>query len=831
MQSQNLTPTSPANNSLDTETKQSESKVGWWPWLGAALVGLGVGAAGYWAHYRRPLPTVEGVLKIDGLEAEVIVTRDSRGIPTIQASNWRDVWRAQGFLHAQDRCFQMDLQRRAAAGRLSELFGERTIPADRFLRRLGMDRAAEAEWVDNYPEQKEMLECYTQGANACLKIQPPSSEYAILGLVPEPFKPQDCLLWVKMMAHDLACNWESELFRGRLIAACDDLEAAAAWCLCPPAELPQMIGGLTPDLFDKALAEYRQAKDCLPKGFSPGDPMGGSNAWAVSGAKSESGFPILANDPHLSMKTPDFWYQMRIVLPDRELFGASMPNLPGLILGHNGQVAWGVTNSFVDVHDLFVEKIHADRSACQGPNGQEPLRTIVETIKVKGKPSVEETVFETARGPLITSIDRSDSSDGQGYGMSLAWSSRAPGKFFRAVYNLNCSDDVPAALESLADWHSPVLNFVLADKENIAHQVVGRVPRRRRYSGLVPMPAWDGSSAWQGFLDYSDLPRILNPEKGFVASANNAIADDSYPHFLSWDFNPGLRAERIEAELAAQDKHSLASFQILQTDYLTTLGQRFRDGAKALELSDFSKAHPLAKQAYQVLVEWDCIADVDSCGETVYQACMGCLAELMLERTFGHELALEVLGETSHNPLSSVANHASRFHATVVKAFFHRDQRFLRPAMAVAGKPADWTSLFQECLDLACKRLAAKLGSNTKRWTWGRLHTLQVRHPLSKLRPLFPYQGPFPIGGDSETVNQTGVMHENGLPGEVSVAGSWRFIMDLGTPQSCCTAHCPGQSGHPGSPNYSDGVSDWLKGRYIKPLSSKAAKKLRLIPV
>jgi penicillin G amidase len=826
MQSQ--IPESPAGERLDADTNQS--KVGWWPWLGAALVGLGVGAAGYWAHYRRPLPTVEGVLKIDGLEAEVLVTRDSRGIPTIQATTWRDVWRTQGFLHVQDRCFQMDLQRRAAAGRLSELFGERTIPADRFLRRLGMDRAAEAEWADNYPEQKEMLECYAQGANACLLVQSPSSEYAILGLTPEPFKPQDCLLWVKMMAHDLACNWESELFRGRLIAACDDLEAAAAWCLCPPSELPQMVGGLTPDLFAKALDEYRLAKECLPPGFSPGDPMGGSNAWAVSGARSESGYPMLANDPHLSMKIPDFWYEMKIVLPDQVLFGASMPNLPGLILGHNGKVAWGVTNSFVDVHDLFVERIQSDGLSCQGPNGREPVRSIVETIKVKGKPAVEELVYETARGPLITSIEASKSADGICYGMSLAWSSRAPGKFFRSVANLNRASDVPAAMQALEDWHSPVLNFIMADRENIAHQVVGRVPRRRRYSGLVPLPAWQASSAWQGYLEYSELPSILNPEQGIVLSANHAIADDSYPHFLSWDFNPGLRAERIEEVLSSQKSHDLASFQALQNDYYTTLGRRFRDGAKALEIVDFSKRHPLAQQAYRILVDWDCVATVDSCGETVYQTCMGCLAELMLERTFGLELALEVLGETSHNPLSQVANHASRFHATVVKAFFHRDARFLRPSMAVDGRPADWTSLFVECLDLACTRLVTKLGSNTKRWTWGRLHTLQLRHPLSKLRPLFPYQGPFPIGGDSETVNQTGVMHENGLPGEVSVSGSWRLIIDLGRPESCCTAHCPGQSGHPGSPHYSDGMADWLAGRYVRPLAAKGVKKLRLLP-
>lgn len=777
----------------------------------AALTAGGVFAA-YYAFYRRPLPRRKGKVSIQGLSGPVTLDWDSRGIPRIQAQTWLDAWRVLGWVHAQDRPFQLDLQRRVAWGRLSEIFGVRTLPADRFLRRLGLHRSAAQEWATADDQEKAMLQAYADGINAVWSQERRASEFHLLGYRPDPWQPQDSYLWVKALAHDLACNWEYEALRSLFLSQ-GKLDVLRLWSLTPPADMPITAGGLTQDSLQSLLQEFEAVKSCLPDGYHPTEPLAGSNAWAVSGRLSEDGFPLLANDPHLAMKLPDYWYEVMIDLNELgyHLFGVGMPGLPGLILGQNGHLAWGVTNAYIDVQDVFAERVDWSSQTVAGPSGDEPLETYQETIPVRLKKSESATYYASPRGPLLWG----DPSRGDA-AMSLAWTGRDSGHFFRALSGLNQARDVAQARQALADWHLPVLNFIMADREHIAHQVAGRLPRRKLGSGLLVAPAWEPGWAWQGCYDFAELPHRIDPECGYLVSANHSVASGE-GQFLSWDFNPGFRAERIEELLLQRGLHNLESFQLIQCDQGSTLARRFLTLLNRLQASS-----PLQQDCLAALQAWDFNLRADSLAACLYQSWLAVFCEQLLTQSLGKDLAGWLLGEKGLNPLAPHASHATRYQGAIVLACLQGDNTLLPPGHT-------WDGFLQSSYEETLQRLEKRFGGEPKGWRWGKLHLLKMEHPLGKLGFLFPAAGPVETGGDAESPNQTGTMLVDGLPGPVSIGASWRYVVRL-SDLHCRSAHCPGQSGHPGSANYRDGFAPWLAGEYYEPLQAKRGRRLSLFP-
>lgn len=775
-----------------------------WPWLlgGAAL-------AGWWALRRRPLPRVQGRLELPGLIGEVSVERDRRGIPTLCADHVRDAWLALGFVHAQDRPFQLDMQRRLGWGRLSECLGKRALKADIFLRRLGLGRSARQEWESADAAEREMLTAYAEGINAAWRLGPRASEFVVLGYHPDKWEPWHAYLWFKCLGHDLACNWEVELLRTALLLEGPYSEQLSRWSLHPPEQTPVTAGGWTRCAVVELMREYQAVRECLPEEFRPPYPLPGSNAWALAGRRSASGFPLLANDPHLVFKVPDYWYEVRIEVEQTQLAGASMPGMPGLILGQNGSLAWGVTNAFIDVQDLFLEKVDWSAQRVTGPGGEESLQVWRESIAVAGGAAREVTLYATPRGPLL-----SVPPDGSPYALSLAWSGRGAGHFFRALLGLNRARSLEEARESLCDWHLPVLNMVLADRDNIAHQVVGRVPRRRSGSGLVVAPAWEERWQWSGYLDYAQLPAATNPECGYIVSANHSL--NGGEHFLSWDFCPGWRAERIEQLLQARPVHDLDSLAAIQCDQTSTLAVRLLS-----QLDQVTPRNRLQQKAWNWLRHWNGHLHAESSAATCYQAWIQCLCEGVALASLGPERAAWLIGQRGFHPLDPRPTQANRYQGRVVMACLQRAPGWLPEGQS-------WEGHLQSAFEEAVTRLQRVLGDGS--WHWGRLHRAHLSHPLESLR-IFPGIGPLALGGDNESPNQTGTAASSqGLPGPITLGATWRFLTDLGDPRQYRTAHCPGQSGHAGSPHYQDGLVDWKEGRYHRPGTAERPFCLKLSP-
>ncbi len=523
-----------------------------------ALAVAGASALAGW-YARRSLPQVSGQIRLAGLNDRVEIFRDRWGVPHVYARDLQDALFAQGFLHAQDRLWQMELQRRAATGRLSEMFGHRTLDIDRLFRRLGFHRSAQRE-IDSSGNRTAMdsLVAYCEGVNAAIRqMKTPPPEFLLLRHEPEPWTLIDSLSWGRLQAWRISSNWDSEILR-YMLATRLDVETLAQVEPQYPAGQPLAVpAGAASGPADSALAP--RLADLLP--FSAG---GCSNAWAVAGWRTESGKPILASDPHLGPQMPAVWYEVHLEAPDLRVAGASIPGLPGVLIGHNDRIAWGITASFVDVQDLYAERIDSQNpSMYRSGDSWREAQVVSEPIVVKGEtdPWIEE-VLVTHHGPIVgpplgfedpplamsSSIDRATNSlDG-----------------FLELNRAGNWEEFRAALSKL---EAPTLNYVYADQDgNIGYQLAGRVPIRGRGEGLLPAPGWDPQYDWKGFIPFEELPNCLNPETGYVVSANNKIVDDDYPFLLSHEWVAGYRAQRLTDLLGNAEDLSVESATEVQLD-------------------------------------------------------------------------------------------------------------------------------------------------------------------------------------------------------------------------------------------------------------------------
>ncbi len=778
-----------------------------------------------WTYSRRVLPTTEGILQLPGALDDIRLTRDEHGIPTIQAATVRDALFGLGVAHAQDRLWQMETHRRIGAGRLAEAFGDGALDTDRFLRTLGVRQAAAAQWAALPVPSREALQAYADGVNAVigsLRARPP--EFVILGLTPEPWTPVDSLSWAIMMAWDLGANWQTELIRLRLSAK---LPKERIDQLLPPYPGDTVPASMDYAAFYKSLnldgdagtklalnpaanlaANLATRQDVLLKlmAAAPESEVEGvgSNSWVLAGSRSTTGKPLLASDPHLKLSTPALWYFARLQAPGLKIAGASLPGLPGVVMGQNEHVAWGLTNTGPDVQDTYLERVKPDDTTMyQTPTGWAHFESRQELIKVRGKPDVMITVRSTRHGPvlsdtaLVGAIDDRQNAFGDpakpAYVIAMRWTGLdADTDIVGTTLRMNSAGSVDEFIRAGANWVAPMQNMAVADDAgHIALVSPGRVPLRRADNdllGLAPAPGWDARYDWDGFLPAAELPQQRDPERGFIANANQKITPPDYPHLITHHWALPFRHQRIEQLIEASPKHSLADLRRMQGDVKSLAVVRLLP-----RLLQATSAHPLAAAAQQQLAAFDGTMATERAAPLIYWAWHRHLSEQVLADELGAPLYDRMLGQ--------------RGYFDALEGVLARDDAWwcddkTTPAVETCAEQVN--RAFTAALD----ELQGLQGADVAAWQWGRAHQARSEHrPFSKVKLLAKwFEQRAPVGGDSYTVNVGRVS----LKADATTAEfyldehgpSLRGLYDLADSRQSRVIHSTGQSGIPWSPLY-----------------------------
>jgi penicillin amidase len=762
-------------------------------------------AGGGYLALRSSLPQTDGRISVAGLHAEVTIARGADGIPTITAANDEDAAFGLGYAHAQDRLFQMELQRRFGAGRLAELFGEAAVSVDTQMRVLGLYRAAEAAWPKLSPEVQRGIEAYGAGVNAYLATRgfllPP--EFLLLRFKPGPWQPADTLVWGKLMDFQLGGNYRGELLRARMAqtVSADDLAF-----LYPnyPKDAPTTLAALIPLYRQLPLGALYAA---LPEVLGP---HYASNNWVVDGAHSASGKPVLANDPHLAFNAPGFWYLARLKTPEREIAGATAPGTPLVIVGHNDKIAWGFTTTTADIEDLFIEKLDpADPARYMTSEGSAAFATRQETITVRDAAPVPLTVRSTRHGPVVSDMLPTRTFD-PGYVVALSATFLDDGDLSaQAIWDIDRADDWPGFRNALKNFVGPPQNIVYADTGGtIGFIAAGRIPMRKNGDGWLPMPGWNGEYDWQGYVPFDELPQATNPISGHFVSANNKIVPGSYPHFISRDWDLPFRAERIEEMLTATPSQSPHASAEIQADTLSIMARRL-----VPLMTRIAPSTEMAREAVQRLQQWDFRMDADKVEPLLFTAWLRAFARSVLTARLGDAAA---------------------------------DYWDLRPAVmeAVLTRRPDWCEDRKEsgrdcdtrlvaALDQAIEELRKAYGDEMTRWQWGRAHIAYFPNAVFERVPLLRdwLRVTIPTPGGYDTVNRgPSLIRDEAHPYEQRFGAGLRIITDLAAPAESRMMITPGQSGNPLSAHYADLLSRSRAFEWLVPGRSSAGATLTLAP-
>ncbi len=776
-------------------------------WLGAGLGGLLlllilVIAGGYF-WLRGSLPAYDGAVSVAGLEAPVEIVRDAHAIPHIYAASPRDGAFAMGFAHAQDRLWQMEMQRRTGAARLSEIFGARGLTVDRFLRTLGVYRIAERNFAALSPAAQAIYEAYAAGVNAYLETRsgPLPPEFVLLGHEPEPWRPTDSLVWLKMMAWDLGDNFRDELLRARLAKRLDPAQLRDLWAPYPEDAPPALAAG--PPSFEPIGIDVAALAAAVPKQSAVGL---GSNNWVLSGAHTESGKPLLANDPHLGLTIPSVWYLAHVSAGDFEIVGATLPGLPFPVLGQTGDFAWGFTNTGPDVQDLFIERIDPDDPARYlSPDGSLPFDVRTETIHVSGSDAVELTVRKTRHGPVVSDlIQESEAFLEAGHVLAFAWTALdADDRTAEILVGMASATDWDGFVTALRDMAAPQQNIVFADRfGNIGYIAPGRVPIRASGQGHMPAPGWTGTHDWVDRIPFAALPRSYNPAEGRIVTANNRVVGPDYPFFLTDDWTPPYRARRIEALLDAKPAHGVESFTAIQQDLVSLAAARLLP--VLLELA--TPGGDDARRALGLLERWDHRMDRDRAEPLIYIAWLRALMRALLADELGpvFEDYWKIRTEVLHRVLTE------------------------RTAWCdvVTTEPAESCAVVAgAALDEALADLAARYGEDMADWRWGEAHVAWMKHQVLGEIPGIGawFEVKLPSGGEKETVKAGGfTVSDPDHPFAQNHGAGYRAVYDLAEPERSVFIQNAGQSGNPLSAHYDDFAEAWRDGRYLPMLTARA---------
>lgn len=805
---------------------------------------------------RSSFPQTGGKLSVPGLASQVQVVRDKWGVPQVYAQTSADLYFAQGFVHSQDRFWEMDFRRHITSGRLSEMFGESQVKTDKVLRTMGWRRVAEREFPKLLPESRANLEAYTRGVNAYLGERPGgaklSFEYVVLGLTNPDYKveqwdPVDSLAWLKALAYDLRGNDADETSRalisakfgfpqtellyptypfdrhkpivmaGQVVDGKFDQNAGTAAVTAQPAALPR--NPAVSQAFRAVNAAYRQVETVLGKS---GAEIG-SNNWVVSGRNTTTGKALLANDPHLAPMMPSIWYQMGlhcVTLSDAcpyDVTGFTFGGMPGVFSGHNQAVAWGITNTGPDVVDQYLEKLQGDAAIYDGK--PEPLKILNTVIKVAGGADVPLKVRESRHGPIMSDVyDEAEATAasapvpapgqnpalakeprGDGYAVAMRWTALNPGTTFDAITLLNKARNYQDFRKAADVFVVPAQNLVFADSEgNIAYQTPGEIPIRKGYDGRYPVPGWTSDYDWTGYIPFEALPAVKNPESGWIVTANQAVIGPQYQYFLSHDTAYGARSQRImdliTGKLANAGKISPQDMGSIQMDAWSQAADYLLPYLGNLPVSSQTA------QSRALFQGWDLQQSLDSAPAAYFNA----VWKSLLKNMFGDRL-----------PAGEGANSGDRWFEVVRNLLNDPNNGWWQTSDGAKGRDAVLT----ESMNEADALLRGQLGNNPEKWRWGALHQLTIQNLTFGKSGIGPIEwlfnrGPFDVAGAGSAVDATGWDY-TGDDFSVNWVPSMRMVVNMADIDSSQYVNLTGASGHTFNKNYNNQNPLWRQGQTI----------------
>jgi penicillin amidase len=765
---------------------------------------------GFWQNSETKEAPPITQIPVTGVQAEVQVLYDENRVPHLFAQNNYDVYFAQGYVTAKDRLWQMEFQTHAAAGRLSEIIGDRTLAMDRFQRRMGMvygaQQSLKAMLAD--PRSRQMLEAFTAGINAYIEQLKPKNypiEYKLLNYAPEPWTSLKCALLLKLMAYDLA-GGSDDLRLTNILRKYGPAVSKNLFPDYPFREDPIVPSGTPLDFKPLPIPPE-------PTSFIAGqsenvehrepNPENGSNNWAVSASKSATGYPLLANDPHLNLSLPSIWYQIQLVTPEMNVYGVSLPGAPNVIIGFNEQVSWGVTNVDADVMDWYELKFKNKSQQQYWHNNQwKPIRKVTEEIKIKGAASMFDTVSYTHHGPIVYDQAEQVFNKQTPVRHAMRWVAHEPSNEVLTFYLLNRAKNYNDYLQALTFYTAPAQNFIYADAaNNIAIWPNGKFPLKWPDQGKFILNGTDPAYDWQGWIPQAHNPHIKNPARGFVSSANQFSADPKqYPYYLNWQFAPAQRGIRINQRLTQMQKLTVDSMRQLQNDNLNLHAQAILPSMLAAVQKD--KLNKVQQQAFQILTNWNYFNNATETAPSIFQEWWPALDRAIWEDEFGN---------SSNVPL----RYPSR-DRTMQLILMEPQARWFdnlnTPVKETLTQLA--TSTFQASVD-SLQRHYGPVGEN---WQWAQVKSTNIQH-LAKL-PGFG-RNDILVGGGAGIVNATGTRH----------GPSWRMVVALGPQVQGYGVYPGGQSGNPGSFYYDNLIETWRQGKlfklnYLKSATEPAAKKM-----
>ncbi len=818
---------------------------------------------------QKSFPQTKGEVKLAGLDAPVEIYRDSMGIPHIYAQTPHDLFMAQGYVHAQDRFWQMDFWRHIGSGRLSEMFGKSQVKTDAFLRTLGWRQLAEQEYEMLSSESRVILDAYTQGVNAYIAEREPvelSLEYAILtGLlnrsyVIEPWTPIHSLTWAKAMAWDLRGNMGAEIERAILLKSFSSEQVNELFPPYPadhPRIVPQLanasaarVAPQTVPMADFDQAALQQAAANLAMLLPVLGPAGagiGSNSWAVSGQLTTTGMPLLANDPHLGIQMPSIWYQVGLHCQPKnetcpfEVAGFSFAGVPGVVIGHNNRVAWGFTNVGPDVMDLYVLKVNPANPNQYEFNGDWmdfEIRT--ETLHVAGSEPVEVKmrisrfgpVISDTYGPLQDNIEPEQQATPfraqagielpETYAIALRWTALEPSPIFEAIWGFNKAQNWDEFRAAGQHFVVPAQNLLYADVEgNLGYQMPGNVPIRKNGDGRFPVPGWTDEYDWTGYIPFEELPYAFNPPSGYIVTANNQVPPDSYPYLVTTDWDYGFRAARIvEMIEKAPGKIDIAYIQTMQGDNTNLNAASLVPALTALQ-PRFEKQNEAI--AFEMLQAWNYRNDMESQPAAVFE-------------WFWWNLVIDIFDELPENYRPEGG---SRWYEAT-RTLLQQPNSAWWDDQSTPEKVETRDDILLRAFTQSVAQIEEEYGKTPAQWpTWGDLHTSTFRNATLGKSGIAPIEnlfnrGPFRTAGGEGLVNATG--WTIGASFQTDWLPSMRMIVDLGNFDNSLTVHTTGQSGHAYHPHYIDMADLWRNNQYYpmlwneQTITQQATERLRLTP-
>lgn len=750
---------------------------------------------------KRALPRLDETVRLGGLKSQVNVYRDGLGIPHIQASGEMDAFYAQGFVTTQDRLWQMEYDRRRGAGRWAEAVGLTALAQDKLMRRFRLEASARADYQAVSGHTRDMLDAYAAGVNAFIDTTSDLPiEYRITGLEPEPWQPWDGLVVYKVR-HILMGVFESKLWRARMVSKLGAERAAKLFPGYQPGQLLILPPG---DIYSGPLEDGLEE---LSRGAASlnylNEEDGGSNSWVISGSRTASGKPLLAGDSHRGLDTPNVYYQNHLACPEFDVTGLSFPGVPGFPhFGHNQWVAWCVTHTAADYQDLYIERFNEDDPQYYLHKGDwRRAERHHQKIKVKDSAEVEMDVWVTHHGPVISGGPQ------QGTGLAFKYTATdGPSAWSDILWQMLRAKNADELIESQRDWVDPCNNFLLADVHgNAGYQCRGQIPIRSMANAWLPVPGWTGEHEWQRHIPFDELPRSLNPDAGYIATANNRPVAEDYPYYIAIDFTPEFRVKRVTEGVLSLEKPSASDMPQVHAQRVSIPAETYIELLRRVEPQD-----EMSVRAKEMLLAWSGSMDADRVEPAIYSSCRDALLKEILEHNLGPELAHEAW----HPADRGLGSFGNRLKARLVAMINDDDCRLLPPG-------EDWPSMMARALSRGVAALSKSLGGDIGEWRWERLHQARPRHNLSTAYPELSVSldpPPIPASGDGDTPLQGGYSPAD--PATLTSLSVARYAYDLADWDKSLWVVPLGSSGHPGSKHYHDQSETWKRVEMLPMLYS-----------